>query len=83
MFWNEFFSSWAFFVAIFSFWDMVDFVLNIRSELVWDLTNSEFIFMLGGLHPQVPDSFELNPPSQLVGEINPFTSILSLDSVSE
>ena len=23
--------------VIFSFWDMVDFVLNIRSELVWDL----------------------------------------------
>ena len=36
MFWNEFFSSWAFF-SIFSFWDMIDFVLNIRSELVWDL----------------------------------------------
>ena len=26
-----------FFVAIFSFWDTIDFVLNIRSEFVWDL----------------------------------------------
>ena len=33
MLWNEIFSSWVAFFAMFSFWDMVDFVLNIRSEL--------------------------------------------------
>ena len=27
----------SFFVAIFSLWDILDFVLNIRSELVWGL----------------------------------------------
>ena len=26
-------------LAIYSFWDIVNFVLNIRSALVWDLTN--------------------------------------------
>ena len=27
------------FLVFFSFWDRVDFVLNIRSELIWDLDN--------------------------------------------
>ena len=33
MFWNRFFSSWVYFFAIFSSWDMVDSTFNIRSEL--------------------------------------------------
>ena len=37
MFLNDFF---------FSFWDMVDFVLNIRSELVWDLNEFRKKIML-------------------------------------
>ena len=33
-----------------SFWDMVNFVLNIRSKLVWDLNKFRKYFMLGRLH---------------------------------
>ena len=34
MFWKGFCTEYDNF-AIFSFWDMVDFVLNIRGELIW------------------------------------------------
>ena len=47
MFWNWFnidFDSYA----IFSFWDLVDSVLNIHSELGTKNKNKK----LGGLHPQ-------------------------------
>ena len=37
MFWSELFYSWVFFCTIFSFWDRVNLVLNIRSVLVCDL----------------------------------------------
>ena len=42
-----------YFRVIFIFWDMVDFVFNIRSVLVWDLDEFRHFFMLGGLRPQV------------------------------
>ena len=49
MFWNRFSSSLVFFYfEIFSSWDMVDFVLNIYSELAWDLNELKNIYMLGG-----------------------------------
>ena len=44
----------GFFYAIFSFWDMVDFVLNIHSVLVYDLDEFKEKFMLGELHPPKP-----------------------------
>ena len=54
----------SFFYAIFSFWDKVDFVLNIRSLEFRRIQKKEI--MLGGfsphsphlgLHPQVPGGF--------------------------
>ena len=53
---------------------MVDFVLNLRSLLVWDLNKFRKKYMLGGLGPLNPpvrlgfylDAFGLNPLSQLV-----------------
>ena len=45
MFWNEFISFWFFFVAIFSFSMYGRFALNIRSELVWELTHSDFFLL--------------------------------------
>ena len=46
---------------------MVDFVLNIRSVLVWPgLRQIQKKIILGGLRLQTPDAIGLNPPSQLV-----------------
>ena len=62
IFWNGFFSSWIFFLDV---WYMVDFVLNIRSELVWGLRKNT---MLGGLHPpNSPGSWGTWPPTPPTG----------------
>ena len=38
MFWNRFLCSWVFFFCTtFSFWDIIEFVFDNHSELVWDL----------------------------------------------
>ena len=42
---------------------MVDFVLNIRIVLVWDLDEWD---LRKGLRPQALDTFGLNPHSQLI-----------------
>ena len=56
----------SFYFAIFSLSDMVDFILNIRSELVWDFNEFRNKFMLGGLsHPKTPVSWGFGPPSAL------------------
>ena len=59
MFWNRFLSSWIIFCKIFCFWDMVDFVFNIRSELgnprIW-FRNANLWYprttWLGGFNPK-------------------------------
>ena len=56
---------------------MADFVLNIRSELVWDLDEFKHFFYVRGAPSPGPDAFGLNPPSQLTGYR------VSLVSVSE
>ena len=54
---------------------MVDFVVNIRSKLVWDPPRAvSLISMVGPVHhtthrelcPQTPGAFGLNPSSELV-----------------
>ena len=51
------------------FWDMVDFVVNIRSVLVWDLDKFRKIYILGGLRLQTPDALGLNPSSPAVSKV--------------
>ena len=45
---------------------MVDFVLKIRSELVWDLKKFRIFFYVRRLRPLTPATFGLVLPSQLV-----------------
>ena len=52
MFYKGIFSSQLIFLAIFSVWDMVDFVLKIRSESVWEKNLKKI--MLGKLRPWTP-----------------------------
>ena len=52
--------------AIFSFWDMFDFVLDICSKLVWVLDEFRKEILWGELRLQAPDAYGLNPPNQLV-----------------
>ena len=62
------------FRAIFSLLDMVDFILNIRSVMAWELDELRFFFFfLGSTTPlnapfrgaPAPNDFEFNLPSQL------------------
>ena len=55
MFWNGLLSSWVFFCAIFSFWDMVDFVNYLRNaSRTWLKTNSQIFKIYFFLPPTPP-----------------------------
>ena len=51
-----------FFFCDFSFRDVVDFVLNIRSVLVWDLDEFRYFFMFWGTPPHISGCFNVKSP---------------------
>ena len=51
---TDFLIHGLFFVVFFRFFDMVDFVINIRSELVLELYEFKKIIMLGGSATLIP-----------------------------
>ena len=67
MFWNGFNTNLDS-SAIFIFWDAVDFVRIIPSDLGILTANKYDKGFSSPLHPQATDAFGLNPPSQLNSE---------------